>query len=387
LPSLPPEKSEAYRWVDDWFTANVPSYQIHLAPREFYFMAETTDALPSEISELREHLGEHGGYCLAEATEAGNLLTAKLPVYPDPKPRYFLHAGLFLATLLTTVSCAGYGDISRLEIQGQLSGAIGEWFAGTTGVHTTALIEFLGLALSFAVPFLLILTVHEFGHYFAAKYHRVLASLPFYLPFPIGIGSMGAVIALRSPLLHRRMVFDVGVAGPLAGFAVALPILTYGILTSDVEPRVTIAGAQILQEGKSVLYFALLWLIKGPIPDTHDISLNGTAWAGWLGMLITSINLLPIGQLDGGHVIYSMFGRLHRMVARIAFVLLIGLCFFTIGFIFFAVLVFFVIKLDHPPPVDDRRGLDRKRQWVGWLAILIFIITFVPSLITFSVIR
>lgn len=387
MPSLPPEKSEAYRWVDDWFMVNVPSYQVHLAPREFYFVAETADALPSEISELGDRLGEQGGYCHTEATEKGTLLTAKLPVYPDPRPRYYLHVGLFLATLFTTVCCGGMGDITLIEYKGQISGAIIEWLDGNMGAHTAAFEVFLLDGLSFAVPFLLILTFHEFGHYFAARHHRVLATLPFYLPIPIGIGSFGAVIALRSPLLNRRMVFDVGVAGPLAGFVVALPIFIYGIWTSEVGSLAPLLGKSIPQEGKSLLYAGLLWLSKGPIPDGHDIFLNPIAWAGWLGMFITALNLVPIGQLDGGHVIFSMFGAAHRKIARLFFVVLIGLCLFTNSFILFVLLVFFLVKLDHPPSVDDRRKLDLKRLCIGWVTILIFLLTFVPSPITFTLIQ
>ena len=367
--------------------ANVPSYQIHLAPREFYFIAEAADALPSEISELRQRLDEHGGYCHTEATENGNLLTAKLPVYTAARPRYLLHIGLFLATLFTTVCCGGMGDITLIENKGQISGAITEWLDGRAGAHTASFKIFLLDGLSFAVPFLLILTFHEFGHYFAARHHRVLSTLPFYLPVPFGIGSFGAVIALKSPLLNRRMVFDVGVAGPLAGFLVALPIFIYGIWNSEVGPLAPMMGQTILQEGKSILYAGLLWLSKGPIPDGHDIFLNPIAWAGWLGMFITALNLVPIGQLDGGHVLFSMFGAGHRKIARLAFAGLLGLCLFTNSFILFAILVFFLVKLDHPPSVDDRPKLDLKRLCIGWVTILIFLLTFVPSPVTFTEIR
>jgi membrane-associated protease RseP (regulator of RpoE activity) len=239
----------------------------------------------------------------------------------------------------------------------------------------------------FAVPLLAVLTAHEFGHYFAALRHRVTATLPFIIPVPFGIGTMGAVIGLRSPMVHRRTVLDIGVAGPLAGLAVALPVFAYGISLSNVEPLARYQGGVLFQEGKSLLYLGLLWLLKGPIPAGHDIMLHPIAWAGWFGLFVTALNLIPVGQLDGGHVVYAMFGERHRTISRAIFAALLGLiavlC--LIGSIsvwesytFFALLLFFIVKLDHPPAIDDRIGLDAPRWCLGWLALLVFALTFVP---------
>jgi membrane-associated protease RseP (regulator of RpoE activity) len=151
-----------------------------------------------------------------------------------------------------------------------------------------------------------ILLAHELGHYFAGRHHGVDVSPPYFIPVPIPpLGTMGAVIRMRGAIRTRNALLDVGAAGPLAGMAVALPVLVYGIATSSVEP---LPESGYLLEGRSALYLALLFVIKGMIPAGHDIFLTNTAFAGWAGLLVTMINLLPIGQLDGGHIAYALLG-------------------------------------------------------------------------------
>jgi membrane-associated protease RseP (regulator of RpoE activity) len=381
--SRPPvaDKHESYLALDQWFSTHGRSYQVHWTAREILFRCEVPQGIAGELERSDGRLQLHGADCQIEDLDGRHYLNARLSLAPPYRPSYHLHGALFLLTCLTTVTCGatGIGDPKTIaRIFGLLVSACFESFYGVAG---KAFPDFLVVILNgvcFAVPLLGILTVHEFGHYFAALRHRVTATLPFYIPVPMGIGTMGAVIGLRSPMVHRRTVLDIGIAGPLAGFAVALPVFAYGISLSTVEPLARYHGMTLFQEGKSLLYLGLLWVLKGPIPAGHDIMLHPFAWAGWFGLFVTALNLIPVGQLDGGHVVYAMFGERHRKVARLVFVALLGLIIVWEGYIFFTLLLFFLVKLDHPPAIDDRIELDARRFCLGWLALLVFALTFVP---------
>ena len=170
--------------------------------------------------------------------------------------------------------------------------------------------------LSYSVPLMLILLCHELGHYFVARAHGVPASLPYFIPLPpvLGFGTMGAVIGMRQVTADRRKLIDIGAAGPLAGLAVAVPVLIYGLSLSPVLPL----HPGGMQEGNSLLYGLLKLVTKGDwLPSaTHDVNLHPTAFAGWAGLLVTMINLLPIGQLDGGHIATAYFGNGYNRFAR-----------------------------------------------------------------------
>jgi membrane-associated protease RseP (regulator of RpoE activity) len=169
--------------------------------------------------------------------------------------------------------------------------------------------------LSYSVPLMAILLAHELGHYIAARIHRVPASPPFFVPMPVPpLGTMGAVILMRGRIARRNALLDIGAAGPLAGMAVALPVLIYGLIHSEVSA--VQPGVGYLMEGRSLLYLGLLRLLKGPIPDGYDIMLSPTAFAGWAGMMVTMINLIPAAQLDGGHVAYALFGEKQERYSR-----------------------------------------------------------------------
>jgi len=167
--------------------------------------------------------------------------------------------------------------------------------------------RFLITGYAFAVPLLAILLTHEFGHYFAARFHRVPASLPYFIPLPFlsPFGTLGAVIGMSGRIRSRTALLDIGASGPLAGLVVALPILCWGIAAS---PVIELEGAYT-QEGQSILYWILKRAIHGPIPTGSDIDLHPTALAGWVGLLVTMLNLIPFGQLDGGHIAYALFGK------------------------------------------------------------------------------
>jgi membrane-associated protease RseP (regulator of RpoE activity) len=169
----------------------------------------------------------------------------------------------------------------------------------------------------FAVPLLAILLFHEFGHYFAARLHRVPASLPYFLPLPLlsPFGTMGAIILMPRRIRSRKALLDIGAAGPLAGMLIAIPIMLYGLSLSSVGPR----GDAVVQEGQSLLYAALKYAVFGAMPPDHDVYLHPTALAAWAGFLVTFLNLLPFGQLDGGHVAYALFGERQSKLARFVY--------------------------------------------------------------------
>ena len=214
-----------------------------------------------------------------------------------PTRRYALHLTLFGLTWVTTT------------------------WAGALQTHPSMtwgrLFEALPLlvdGLPFSLALMAILTSHEMGHFVAARLHRVEATLPLFIPMPLGlIGTLGAVIGMPSAVRDRNALADIGAAGPLAGLVVAIPLLVYGLHLSPVQPQ-TPGG---LLEGNSVLYLTLKWLVKGRILPGGglDVQLHPVAWAGWVGLLVTMINLLPIGQLDGGHIAYAYFGDRHDRAA------------------------------------------------------------------------
>lgn len=173
----------------------------------------------------------------------------------------------------------------------------------------------LALGWVYAVPVMAILLCHEFGHYIAARIHRVPASLPFFLPLPVisPFGTLGAVIGMPERIRSRNALLDIGAAGPIAGLCVALPVLAYGLTLSPVG---AISDGYYIQEGQSLLYWLLKRIVKGPIPEGHDVLLHPTAWAGWVGLFVTMINLLPWGQLDGGHIAFALLGPVQNRVAR-----------------------------------------------------------------------
>jgi membrane-associated protease RseP (regulator of RpoE activity) len=253
----------------------------------------------------------------------------------------------------------------------------------------------------FAVPLLAILLCHEFGHYIAARRHQVAASLPYFIPIPLVFGTFGAIIRMRGRITTRTALLDIGAAGPLAGMAVALPVLVYGLSISEVHPQ---QPGNYLLEGHSLLYELLLYLIHGPIPAGHDIFLHPAALAGWVGLFVTMLNLLPIGQLDGGHVAYALLGerqdRLSSVLLWLLPVLGVGLC-ASFGFtawqqglrgeqlwqeasiganwcVWFVVLHIMrrYAGKDHPPV--DPGALSTGRKVVGALCLLLLVFIFMP---------
>lgn len=255
---------------------------------------------------------------------------------------------------------------------------------------------------AFAVPLLAILLTHEFGHYFAARYHRVDASLPYFLPLPLlsPFGTMGAVISMKGRIRSRNALLDIGASGPLAGLVVAIPVLVIGLAQSKVGP----VGEHWLQEGQSLLYMALKRVVLGPIPAGHDVLLSPMAFAGWSGLFVTALNLIPIGQLDGGHVAYALFGLRQNRVARVLHQGLLVM--FALNLAMFMMPVvsrrdwagipqaisnsaawlvwYFLLRLiarasgrDHPP--TEPGELSPLRKGLAVLSLVLFVLLFMPT--------
>ena len=256
----------------------------------------------------------------------------------------------------------------------------------------------------FAVPVLAILVAHESGHYIAARIHGVPASLPYFIPMPMlsPFGTMGAIIGMSGRIRSRIALLDIGAAGPLAGMVVALPVLALGLSMSTIAP---ISTGHYTQEGQSLLYMLMKRVFAGRIPDGYDVQIHPTAFAGWVGLLITMINMLPWGQLDGGHIAYALFGERQNTFAkwiRRSLLILLGynvlkFCvpvalhksalepwvavsnsiFWLVWFGFTGVIARVSGTADHPP--FEPGALGRGRRLVAWACLVMFALLFMPT--------
>ena len=233
----------------------------------------------------------------------------------------------------------------------------------------------------FSVTLLLILGTHEFGHYYYAQKHKVDATLPYFIPAPpfiFLIGTFGAFIKIKSEIKNREALLQIGAAGPIAGFIIAIPSLIIGLKISDVYEKIDMQSALIL--GDSILMKLLIWFTHPNLLESQDIMLHPIAFAGWIGLLVTMLNLLPIGQLDGGHIAYAMFGRKQHWIARIALTALIPLSFISLNWLVWGILIVFLMRSANHPPIEDFDvPLSKKSIWVGYICFLIFILCFIPA--------
>lgn len=302
------------------------------------------------------------------------------------RPLPWIHATLFVATLLTTLGAgalmAGSDPFSTRVLQ-----------LGNVDIPYPSRIEWAELLFgaSFALPFMGVLLAHEMGHYVAARVHRVRASLPYFIPFPPYfsiIGTVGAFIRLKGPTVRRAILFDVGSSGPFAGFIVSLPLLAIGFGLSHqvpgeaslTTPFVIEFAGQAVWLGNGLATHAMATLFApGTVGETL-IRLHPLALVGWLGLFVTALNLLPLGQLDGGHILYALTPERHRLAARTFFVFLIPLGVLWWGWWGWALLVLLVNRgrVDHPTVIQRQAGVGALRRGLGWVLIAMFFLTLVP---------
>lgn len=324
------------------------------------------------------------------AREPGRVLLRVMQGVGSRAPsRLATHVILFVLTILST-----------LFVGAQLSPAA----ATISSMEEVLDPRFILQGWPFAATLLVILTAHEFGHYFAARYHKVAVTLPYFIPLPVGFGTMGAFIQTREPVRDRRQLFDIGVAGPLAGLVLAVPLLFVGLSGSEIVHAP--AGLRAELVGNSLLYWGAKYLVFGqPLPNLETGALVGMSpvtFAAWVGLLVTAINLLPVSQLDGGHTVFALFGERARIInwAALGMMAVLGLAGLGLvqdrlpalqavgytGWLIWLFLIFFIIGPYHPPALDDVTPLDGRRRLVGFLVIVIFILVFVPvpfRLVTF----
>jgi len=222
-----------------------------------------------------------------------------------------------------------------------------------------------------------ILGIHELGHYFVARRHGLETTLPYFIPVPFGFGTFGALIRIRTPWENRKALFDVGLAGPLAGLVVALPLFFIGLMLSPHQPPLpdsTTLGSPLLLQGIERIVYAL----RG-IPPGHEIYVNAMTFAAWFGLVVTGFNLLPAGQLDGGHVAYAVLGRWGKMVAAAVMVGLVGLGLLMWRSLLFWAAFIFISGWQHPAPLNALEPLGRKRTLIGLLVFVLTALLFTPS--------
>jgi membrane-associated protease RseP (regulator of RpoE activity) len=285
----------------------------------------------------------------------------------DPLWRYIV---LFLLTFLTT-TIAGADHYAGFE------------FGFSGGEVSFSAAELLVRGLWYSVPILAILGTHEMGHYLACRYYGVEASRPYFLPMPLLLtGTLGAFIRIRQPIPSKRQLFDIGIAGPIAGFVVAVPVVFIGMYLSRLVELPADFNGGGFRVGKPLLYMAARWLTFGSVPDGYTISIHPVLFAGWFGLLATALNLFPIGQLDGGHISYAVLGRKSTGVTVVMIGCLIGLTFWSLSWAVWAglmVLMLLAFGPSHPRTPDEDEPLDTARKRLAIFAMVMFVLCFTPA--------
>ena len=229
----------------------------------------------------------------------------------------------------------------------------------------------------FSGTLMTILLFHEFSHYVASKRHHTKATLPYFIPAPSLIGTFGAFIKMKSPIITRKALIDIGASGPISGFIVSIIASLIGLSMSEIVSAENISGA--IKLGDSLLFSFLSKLVIGVPPEGHDIILHPVAFAGWIGLFVTSLNLIPIGQLDGGHIAFALLGNKHKYLSISLVIILASLgIFYWEGWALWAVLML-ILGIKHPPVIYWEVPLNSKRRLIGFSAFIIFIITFIPK--------
>lgn len=328
-----------------------------------------------DIRHIQDLLFRQGIYSHLQITPRRYILKVLRGSKPKPRRKYLLHFFLFVLTILTTT----------------MTGAM------LLGKNPFASWQQLSTGLPYSFALMTILLFHEMGHYLTARKHKVDVTLPYFIPLFLPAfhpGTMGAFIRMRSSIPHKKALFDIGIAGPLAGFVMSVLFLSIGFsrlpdqagiwhYIEQIHPLDNPHGINLVLGGNLLYHYLGDLFGAGRLP-MNEMYHFPFIFAGWFGLLVTALNLIPIGQLDGGHITYAMFEDRSRLIALTAFVLLIGLNVYIISeynsyvWILWPILILIFIRFRHPPTIDNSRQLDGKRKVLGWLAYLIFILCFSP---------
>jgi len=223
-----------------------------------------------------------------------------------------------------------------------------------------------------------ILLAHEMGHYFMSRRYGIPATLPYFIPFPLSpFGTFGAIIKMKGIIINKKALFDIGIAGPLSGFIIAIPFIIFGIKMSSIQ--LVTKEMVFLQLGDPLLFKILQKFLIGDIPDGYNLVLHPLAYAGWVGLFVTALNLLPVGQLDGGHIIYAVFGDKSKWIFAVSITLLAVLTIFYSPSWLTLVILLLIFGMRHPEPFDMETELDGKRKLLALVIFLIFLLSFTPS--------
>jgi membrane-associated protease RseP (regulator of RpoE activity) len=362
----------------------------------------------------KDYLVRYRGILLGDSAEAYDTLAQQLSPY-EITP-LFRQAGDKHAILLAPGLIQPKPSNRRINVLLFILTALSVIFAGTLYAYAgpephsvtdwlTGIRNSLPNGLAFAASLLAILLAHEFGHYLAGRFHKTHVTLPYFIPFPLSpFGTMGAFIQLKEPPRNKRILLDIGIAGPIAGLVVTIPILLLGLSLSRLDTIQVSAGQIFTLEGNSLLYLLAKYAVFGqllPHPSSYgdvspliywvryfftsqpmpvggtDVMIHPVAWAGWAGLLITALNLVPAGQLDGGHVIYVLMGKRARALWPVILGILILLGFVWSGWWLWALLIFFLGRL-YAEPLDQITKLDSPRVAVAILGIILFFLVFTP---------
>ncbi len=331
-----------------------PVYEVRVRPELLTFFVHVDPTLlDSNFDNLRQTLIPKGYIPLITKQKGEHVVLVQRK--PPSRPMGLkVNLVLFVITIVTTifagmVNWAAYDDLPIFDLKSVAYGA-----------------------LFFALPLMAILGIHEMGHYITARKYKVAASLPFFIPSIPPLGTFGALISMREPIPNRRALLDIGVAGPIYGIIVAIPVSLIGLFLIGADPKPFIPSGGDMAVEAPLLYQAMLSLI--PIPG--NVKFHPTAFAGWVGIFVTALNLIPAGQLDGGHVARAVLGDRARYLSYFALMMM-----FTFGLFFFQgwlIIAIFILLLGarHPPPLNDLTKLGEKRKAIGALALVIFIVTF-----------
>lgn len=313
---------------------------------------------PETRARLETDLGRLDVSWFYERVDGRTRVTVTHPAAPAVRPEWPWNLIAFVLTALSTLIAGAYLEGAPLDFPLRDPGRI-------------------AAGIPFAATLLGILAAHEFGHWFAARRYGLDVTLPFFIPLPLlsPIGTLGAVIKMKTPIYTRRMLLDVGAAGPLAGLAVAIPVSIWGVAHSPVLPAQTGAGILL---GEPLVFKAIIALFGPPIADGQELYLSNVAFSGWIGLLVTALNMLPVGQLDGGHVVYSLLGRRQHAIGWLFFVAILIMGWWWQGWYVWAALILVLIRIRHPSVLDPHLELDPARKAAGWLAVAAFVLCFTP---------